>query len=175
VTFGPGLAAIEVLVFREGFLSAVGHDLRLRATAFEIAVDPERRAVAVRVDAASLRVASAMRDGRALPDALSPSDVREIEDAAAARVLRASRFPLVRFDASGLSPCDGGYEVRGVLALAGTTRPLVALARREGDRLVAEVAIQQPHFGIAPYRAMLGALRVKAEVLVRVSVPAAGF
>ncbi len=36
----------------------------------------------------------------------------------------------------------------------------------------AEVRLQQPDFGIRPYRAMLGTLRVQPDVLIRMSVPA---
>ena len=38
-------------------------------------------------------------------------------------------------------------------------------------RLVAEVRLHQPDFGITPYRALLGALRVRADVLVSLSIP----
>jgi hypothetical protein len=48
----------------------------------------------------------------------------------------------------------------------------VLAVRREGERLATSVRLHQPDFGIAPYRAMLGALRVKADVVVRASVPA---
>ena len=174
-TFGPDRASIEVFVFREGLLSAVGHDLVLRATSFEIAVDRDRSAVSARIDAASLRVASAMRDGRPLPaGALSAHDVREIESTVATAVLRARRFPEIRFDSTAVSARGDRHELRGSLALAGRSRDVALAARREGDRLVAEVRLHQPDFGIAPYRAMLGALRVKADVVVRASVPADG-
>jgi polyisoprenoid-binding protein YceI len=174
-TFAPDRASIEVLVFREGLLSAVGHDLLLRATSFEIAVDGEPPAVSARIDAASLRVAGAMRDGRALrAGALSASDVRDIEATIAGTVLRARRFPEIRFRSTSVSSRDGGREVRGTLALAGREREVALVARREGERLVAEVRLHQPAFGIAPYRAMLGALRVKADVLVRAAIPAEG-
>jgi len=36
---------------------------------------------------------------------------------------------------------------------------------------VAEVPIHQPDFGIKPYSAMLGALKVKPDLVVRCSVP----
>lgn len=174
-TFGPDRASIEVLVFREGLLSAVGHDLVLRATSFEIAVEADRPAASARIDAASLRVASAMRDGRPLPaGALSASDVREIEATIAGTVLRVRRFPEIRFQSTAVSRRDDGLEVRGTLALAGRDREVALVARREGDRLVAEVRLHQPDFDIAPHRAMLGALRVKADVVVRAAVPAEG-
>jgi polyisoprenoid-binding protein YceI len=173
-TFGPDRASIEVLVFREGLLSAAGHDLLLRAAAFEIAVERGVPSVTVRVDPASLRVVAALRDGRPLPGALSPHDAGEIEATIASTVLRVRRFPELRFASSDVSLEGDGHRIRGTLTLAGVTRDLVVQARRESDRLVAEVPLQQPDFGIRPYTAMLGALRVKPGVVVRASLPAAG-
>jgi polyisoprenoid-binding protein YceI len=162
-----------VLVFRDGLLSAVGHDLLLRATAFEVALDPDTPAVSARIDARSLRVVTAMRDGRVLRDALRPAEISDIEQAIATEVLRTARFPEIRFVSTEVHPTDGGYDVQGSLSLAGTTRPLVLGIRREQGRFVTEVTLHQPDFGVKPYRAMLGALRVKPDVVVRASVPLA--
>jgi hypothetical protein len=171
VVFGPDAATCEVLTFREGVLSAVAHDLLLRVTVFEIAIDAAAPAVSARFDPASLRVESAMRDGRPVPGALSPRDAREIEANIAAKVLRPARFPEISFASTEVWRRDDGYGVRGALTLAGVTRPLELAARRAGGRLLGEVALSQPAFGIRPYTAMLGALRVRPDVLVRVSVP----
>ena len=173
-TFGPDVATCEVLTFREGALSALAHDLLLRVTAFELSIDPAAPAVSARFDAASLRVVSAMRDGRPLPDALRPRDLREIEATIASTVLRAPRFAEIRFTSTDVSRREDGYDVLGTLTLAGAARPVAVAVRRDGERLVAEVALHQPTFGIRPYSAMLGALRVKPDVLVRVAVPAGG-
>ncbi len=173
--FGPDAATCEVLTFREGALSAMAHDLLLRVTAFELSIDPAApAAVSARFDARSLRVVSAMRHGRALPGALRPRDEREIEATIASTVLRAARFPEIRFASTDVSRRGDGYDVRGTLTLAGVTRPIGLAVRREAERLVGEVTIHQPAFGIRPYSAMLGTLKVKADVLVRVSVPAEG-
>ena len=172
-TFGPETARCEVLVFREGVLSAVGHDLLLRATAFGIAVEtgaPRCR----RLDAGSLRVVTAMRNGRALPGGLSP--------ATSAKSRRQSSRPSCpraasRRSASSRAPSperDDRYAVSGALTIAGTTRPIAFAVQREAGALTAEVEVQQPAFGIRPFRAMLGALRVKPEVRVRASIPAEG-
>jgi hypothetical protein len=171
VVYGPAEASCEVLVFREGLLAAVGHDLLLRATALEVKVDRDAPALAARVDARSLRVVGAMRDGHPLPGALRAGDVRDIERAIVADVLQAARFPDIRFASTEVRPADGGYEVHGTIALAGTTRPLSLQVRRAEGRLATEVTLRQPEFGIRPYRAMLGALRVSPEVVVRASVP----
>lgn len=174
LTFGPDRATCEVLTFREGLLSAVAHDLLLRATTFHLAVDPDAPAVQAEIDAGSLRVVTAMRDGRPLPGALRPADVKEIEATIAGEVLRASRFPLIRFASASASRTEAGYDVRGPLTLAGTTRDVAFTARRDAGRLALEVRIHQPEFGIRPYRAMLGALRVKPDVLVRAAIPLEG-
>jgi polyisoprenoid-binding protein YceI len=172
-TYGPETARCEVVVLREGVLSAVGHDLLLRVGAFELAVDGEAR-VSARLDAASLRVVTALRDGRELPGALSPADVREIEASIASSVLSARRFPEIRFESSSVARQGDGYAVSGALTLAGATRPISFTVRRGAGRLVAEVPVDQPAFGIRPFRAMLGALRVRREVRVRASIPADG-
>lgn len=168
---GPGAATCEVLTFRAGALSAVGHDLLLRVTAFELAIDAAGVAVSARLDPASLRVEGALRGGRLAPGALSPADVREIEASIASTVLRPARFPEIRFASTEVRRRPDGFAVRGALTLAGVTRPLELAARRAAGRLVAEVTLSQPDFGIRPFSAMLGALRVRPDVLVRVSVP----
>jgi polyisoprenoid-binding protein YceI len=174
LTFGPDEATCEVLTFREGVLSPIAHDLLLRATAFHIAVDPVAPAVSAEIDAGSLRVVTAMRDGRPLPGALRPADAKEIEATIAREVLRASRFSVVRFASAGASQTEAGYDVRGQLTLAGTTRDVSLLVRRDAGRLGTEVRLHQPDYGIRPYRAMLGALRVKPDVVVRVAIPSEG-
>jgi polyisoprenoid-binding protein YceI len=171
-TLGPDRATVEIVVLREGLLAAVGHDLLLRATALDLEVDPERPAVRARVAAGSLRVVSALRDGRPLPGALKPRDVAEIEATIAGTVLRARRFPEIRFGSSSVVRTEDGFSVAGVLALAGVEGPVTVPVRREGESLVATLAIHQPDFGIRPYQAMLGALKVRPDVRVRVAIPA---
>lgn len=170
--FGPANAGCEVLVFREGLLSAVAHDLLLRVTELEIVVDPGAPSVTARLDAGSLRVVTAMREGRALPEALRPQDVREIEATISHEILRAPRFPEILFVSRQVRPRDRGYEVQGTLTLAGATLPLVLAVRREHGRLETETTLHQADFGIRPYRAMLGAIRVKPDVVVRAFTPA---
>lgn len=170
-TYGPGAAHCEVLVFREGLLSAVGHDLLLRVERLELRVEPGPK-VEASLDPASLRVVTALRDGRALPGALSAGDVRKIEEAIAREVLEARRFPAIRFVSTAVTPRGAEVHVDGRLELHGVTRPLALVARREGERLLAEVRLRQPDFGIKPYAALLGAIKVKPEVVVRLSLPA---
>jgi polyisoprenoid-binding protein YceI len=172
-TFGPDEATCEVLTFREGLLSSVAHDLVLRVTSFEISVDEPPRSVEAKLASGSLRVVTALRDGKPLPDALSAADAEKIESTVAQEVLRAQRFPLIRFTSATVVPHDGGYQIAGLLTLVGATRELSFSVRRDGARWRAEVPIHQPDFGIRPYSGLLGTIRVKPRVVVQVSVPAA--
>jgi polyisoprenoid-binding protein YceI len=101
--------------------------------------------------------------------------VREIEATIAGTVLQAGSFPEIRFASTAVSRREGGYDLLGSLSLRGVTRPLALPVAHEGDRLVAVATVHQPDFGIRPYRAMMGTLRVKADVVVRVSVPGDAF
>jgi hypothetical protein len=57
------------------------------------------------------------------------------------------------------------------LTLNNITRPVSTLARRVDGHYRAELRIHQPAFGIKPYSAMLGTLKIKPDVVVRILVP----
>jgi polyisoprenoid-binding protein YceI len=146
-------------------LAAVGHDLKLRTERFEIEADAT--SVRARFDPSSLRVLAAMRRGREDASAIPESDRRDIERSCARDVLEAQRFPEITFSSSEVRP----GSVRGTLSLHG--RELsgeFALKRVEG-RAVAEVELDVRRFGIRPFTAMLGALRVSPLVRVVVTTP----
>jgi YceI-like domain len=163
--FGPDTATCEVFTFREGVLAAVGHDLKLRAERFEIEADGH--SVHARFDAASLRVVAAMRGGREDPESLSERDRREIERSCAGEVLEAHRFPEITFTSNEMRH----DAVQGTLVLHGRELAGHAAIRRDGDRAIVEVEIDVRRFGIRPYTAMLGALRVSPMVRVVVTTP----
>lgn len=160
----------EIEVFREGVLSSVGHDLVLTATRAKLTVDfsPSRQPshVSLWIGADSLRVKVARRDGRDMPGALSASDLRKVETSVSREILRASKHPDVRFDAGHVESAGGAWRVHGTLALRGVSRPIHTEVRERGADLEARVALLQTDFGITPYRAMLGALRVCDELIV---------
>jgi len=159
-----------VLTFREGILSAVGHDLRLRVARFSIEVS-DAGEIDARFDAASLEVVCAIVADADAPNALSPKDRREIESNAR-DVLEARRHPEIRFKSTSVARKPDSARIEGRLTLRGVERPLTARATLIGERFEAEMRLHQPDFGIAPFRAMFGALRLRPDVVVRVNVPA---
>ena len=158
----------RLYTFREGALSALGHDLALRATRWSVDVRREARTVTARVTAASVEVLCARRDGADDTHALSSGDRAKIERTARVEVLRADRFPEVVFEGQWVGDDPGVVE--GSLTLCGVTRPLAVRVARVAGRVVCTATVHQPTWGIAPYHAMLGALRVKPEVQVEWSL-----
>lgn len=170
--FDATTADCRVFTFKEGLLSAVAHDLEIAVTAFTITIDETAWRLDARFDATSLRVVGAVRSGVVDPNALSESDKRTIEGNIVRDVLAAGRHPEIRFASEGATARGDELAIAGTLALHGRTQPVEATARREAASWKSELRLHQPDFGIRPYSAMLGTLRVQADVLVRVTVRA---
>ena len=143
------MAEAFVFTFKDGLLSPLAHDLKLRVTKLEIA---DKRAT---FDASSLRVESA---GGPLPKHF----YGEIEKNIREDVLRSAKFPTITFEASQV----GDSEIVGKLTLCGVTKEI--RLKRQGN--VVEYELHQPDFGIKPYTAMLGTLKVKPTVRVQVTL-----
>ena len=158
--FDARSASCQVFTFREGLLAAVGHDLRLAVTDFSVELDDDD-AIRARFAAGSLRV-----DGK-----VSDVDRRTIERQAANDVLAARKFPEVTFASTRVVRDGASAHIEGELTLHGVTRALQLSAHDDGERWTAEVRLDQRRFGIRPFSAMLGTLRVRAEVVVRISLP----
>jgi polyisoprenoid-binding protein YceI len=171
VSFDASMAECLVFTYKAGLLSGVAHDLKLRVERFEIAIDDQ--GIHARFDASSLRVVSAQVSGKDDPRTLSERDRREIEATIVREVLDARRHPAIDFRSSAVAATVAPAEMQidGTLSIRGRERPFSLLARRQGDRAVVEAVIHQPDFGIRPYTAMLGALRIKPDVAVRVTTP----
>lgn len=162
-----------VFTFKEGLLSKIAHDLKIQVTRFTVTIDDASQAIEAELDARSLRVLSAVKDGRDDAHALSEGDRTKIAGQIVTDVLHASEYPVVRFASTAVTPrADGGYDITGDLTLHGATRPVSTRTRLEDGRQVAEIVIHQPDYGIKPFKAMMGTLRVQADVRVRCSIPA---
>jgi polyisoprenoid-binding protein YceI len=160
-----------VFTFKEGLLSAVAHDLKIRVTRFAIEVDEAARRVEGRFDAGSLRVACAMQDGVESKGTLSADQKRDIETNIVNDVLEAKKHPEAHFVSSAVEEDDGGFRVQGQLSLHGKRKSVTVVVRKDRNRYVASARVHQPDFGIRPYTAFLGTLKVKPDVEIQILVP----
>jgi polyisoprenoid-binding protein YceI len=163
-------ARCRVYTFKEGLLSAVAHDLEIDVKRFFVEWSDDASRLTAEMDASSLHVLHAVHDGRPAPSALSDRDRRKIEQTILEDVLHASRHPAIRFEAS-LTWAGGRPRLDGTLTLAGRSRSLPVSVSEDGRELVARATLHQPDFGITPYSAMLGTLKIKPDVKVEVRIP----
>ncbi|MFT3707515.1 MAG: YceI family protein [Archangium sp.] len=157
-------AEVLVFTFKEGVLAAMAHDLKLKVT--KLTVDVDGTKVRAELDASSLRVVSPMKDGAENPGALPKMLYGEIEKNAAGDVLDAKRHPTIVFETTAVTDS----QIVGRLTLKGQSRELTG--KRNGA--TAEFKFDQRDFGIKPFTAMLGTLKVKPEVTVRISLSREG-
>ena len=169
-TLDASSAEILVFTFKEGFLSAIAHDLKIRVGKLAVDVDGTT-SVRARIDAASLRVVTAMHEGAPREGALSEGDKEKIQGNIVDDVLAVKKHPEIVFASTKITPSGEGYQIAGDLTLHGHTKPIAFEAKPEGGRLVAEITLHQPDFGIKPYSAMLGTLKIKPDLVVRCSLP----
>jgi len=170
--FDGSTAQCLVYSFKDGLLSKIAHDLKHRATRFSIQVDDQFSAVQASIDAASLQVECVMKEGVETANGISDSDKRKIEAQIVDDVLEAKQHPTIDFRSTSIQPVPEGYRIEGVVRMHGTERPIVSIARRENGHYSADLTLHQPDFGIKPFSAMLGTLKIKPDVVVRLIVPA---
>ena len=166
-SFDPSTAECLVFTRKAGVLAAVAHDLKLRVQRFEIVIDDG--GIRARFDATSLRVVCAQVGGKDDPRALSQRDRAEIDATIARDVLDAAKHPEIEFRSGPVAAA--GPAIEGMLSIHGRERALTLKPRRESDRAIVETMLHQPDFGIRPYSAMLGALRIQPDVRVRIATP----
>lgn len=159
-------ARAEVLTFKEGLLSPIAHDLRIRVQRFEIVV--ENGSIEAEFDLSSLIVVCARKDGTDEPGTLSDADKAKIQKTIQLDVLHTDRHPWANFEAD-FDDLQGGL-LEGQLELHGETRQVQATLGEEGDHLRVEVNVNQPDFGIKPYSAMMGTLKVRPDVIIAVDL-----
>jgi polyisoprenoid-binding protein YceI len=159
-----------IFTYKEGLLSAIAHDLKLKVSQLQLNIGEDHQIEAT-FTASSLRVINAMQSGVESPGVLSDSDKKKIEHSITDEVLHSARFTEIKFVSTSVKPAGDGYQIEGQLSLHGQTRRISLITKREGDRHIAEFRLHQPDFGIKPYSAMLGALKIKPDITLRISVP----
>jgi polyisoprenoid-binding protein YceI len=157
---GPSDGTLSVRTSRTGAVAKAGHDLRLEVTAWEatLEVGAETR-IELTADATSLRA----REGSGGMQALDEGDMANIETTIDDEVLK--REPIV-FRSTRAQTTPGALHVEGELTLLGTTRPIAFDVAVADGTLTAAAVVRQTDFGIKPYSALFGALKVADEVTV---------
>jgi YceI-like domain len=162
-------ASITLYTFKEGLLSKLAHDLRLSLTRFEIRARGTE--ISARFEPRSIRIDGVMKDGQLVRGEPSEGDQRKIQDNMLRDVLRASDYGEIKF-AGRTASREPPFAIDGELTLCGVTRPLRALLALRGERLEGELELVPSQWGIKPFRALGGTLKVQDRVKVAIQASA---
>jgi polyisoprenoid-binding protein YceI len=163
---GPDDGTLSVRTRRTGAAAKAGHDLLIHVTAWEatleVADDAADARVELNADAGSLRV----REGTGGMQSLGDDDKANIQQTIDDDVLKGQA---ITFRSTEVTGADGRLSVQGELTLAGKTRPLeFDLVVGDDGTLSAVAVVKQTEWGMKPYSALFGALKVVDEVEVAV-------
>lgn len=156
---GPDDGRLLLRTGRSGLGRRAGHDLTIEATRWSASVtareplEGSSAEVAVEVDGLEVREGT----GGALP--LSDGDRADITKNLR-KILDTGRYPQITF----VSTAVGDDAVEGDLTIMGRTKPVRIRAALDGDRVRGGVTVTQSRWGIKPYSAFFGALRLADDV-----------
>jgi polyisoprenoid-binding protein YceI len=151
---------------RTGMGRRAGHDLVIEVTRWqgEVTVDtanPENSAVTVEVDVESL----AVREGLGGLKPLTDNDRADIKNTLR-DILDSETHPKIRFHATSVAHTAESATVQGDLTIRGETKPVTVSADITDDRVRGSATVTQTQWGIKPYSAFLGALKLANEIAV---------
>jgi hypothetical protein len=156
-TFGPENATLTVRTKRQGAASKAGHDLLIEVTSWSATLD--ERTIALTADSSSLRVLEGTGGMMTLGDDDKDGIAQTIDD----EVLKGTP---IEFRSTSVEPGPG--RVSGELELAGERRPIeFELASADG-RITGTAVVKQTDWGMKPYSALFGTLKVADEVVVEI-------
>lgn len=163
---GPENATLAVHTGRAGAAAKAGHDLIIHVTGWEatlvIGDDPAQTSMELSADATSLRV----REGTGGIQALGDDDVANIDQTIDDEVLLGKDITF-RSTRATAEPGGGTIRAEGELTLAGNGRPIAfELAIGDDGSLGATAVVKQSAWGMKPYSALFGALKVADDVEV---------
>lgn len=170
-SFGPESGRLLVHTTCTGLGAKAGHDLTIEVTRWhgEAVIDPADPAacsVRVEADAASFEV----RKGTGGVKPLTAADRGEIERIIRERILDTARHPVITFRSATVEGAAADFRLEGPLTIAGVTRHATVRGSLTDGRARGSAVITQSRWGIRPYSAFFGALKLGDDVEVTFDV-----
>lgn len=172
---GPQHGKLILRTSRQGLAAQAGHDLTIEITHWsgEVVLTDDLSTTTVKVTAetGSFRIV----EGTGGLKPLSEKDKRDIAHTAR-KLLDTDRHPEVVFTSTAAVPDDaGGGTVDGILTVLGKDRPFrLDVARLAEGRYRCTGGVVQSEYGIKPYTAFFGALKLADRVEVETEVDLSG-
>jgi polyisoprenoid-binding protein YceI len=162
---GPADGRLLIKTGRTGLGRRAGHDLTIEVAGWEAIAtvdpaDPGASSVTVTVDVDSLVI----REGGGGVKPLSDGDRAEIKRVIQREILQTSRHPAITFQSTQVTGTPESFEIEGELTIRDLTRPVTVHGSVAGDEVRGGATVIQSRFGIKPYSAFFGALKLADEV-----------
>ena len=159
--FGPQNGSMVVRVYREGMAKKAGHDLIIdvknwKATA-TIAENPADSTFTGTADVGSFTV----REGVGGVKPLSEGDKADIKKNITQKILTS---PEISFTSNSVHQNGDAADVTGEMSIMGRTNPVTVKLVKDGNKVKGNLSVVQSKWGIKPFQAMMGALKVKDQV-----------
>lgn len=163
---GPDTARLTVHTRKTGAASKAGHNLLIEvgewSAVLTLAAEPGETTLELSANPASLRVL----EGSGGVQSLGEDDKAGIGQTIREEVLKGSP---IEFRSSSVARRDGGLHVDGELELFGKRRPAsFELTLDAAGKLSGEAVVRHSDFGVKPYSALFGTLKVADEVRIAV-------
>ncbi|MDP9229012.1 MAG: YceI family protein [Actinomycetota bacterium] len=158
---------------RQGAAAKAGHNLVISVTSWEgtldVGEDADQSSLELDADARSLRV----QEGHGGAQALADDDKADIQQTIDDEVLKGDA---IEFRSTSVEPSDDGGRLRvgGDLKMAGNSHPVeFDLSVSPKGKIEGGPTIKQTDWGIKPYSALFGALKVtdEVEIVIEASLP----
>ena len=157
---GPDNASLHVETGRNGAAAKAGHDLTIDVHSWEATLEVgEGSGLQLSADPTSLKV----REGKGGMQALKDDEKEDIHKTIDKDVLKQKS---IAFQSTSVEQAGEGLKVSGDLEMGGKTNPVTFDLSESGDTLTGSAAVKQSDWGIKPYAALFGALKVNDEVKV---------
>jgi YceI-like protein len=162
-TLGPDDAALTVHTRKAGAAAVAGHNLLIEVGSWKATLTlGDEPALELTVDSRSFKVL----EGSGGIQALGDDDKANITQTIDAEVLKGGA---IEFRSTGIEQEHGRLRIEGDLNLLGTHRPMTFdLTVSDDGRLEGEAKIKQTDWGIKPYSALFGTLKVGDELKVAI-------
>ena len=162
---GPENGTLRIRTGRRGGAAKAGHDLLFEVTAWNATIDaggqPVETRLSLSADARSLRVLEGTGGMMTLDDGDKDNIRQTIDD----EVLKGTAIEFRSTDVQTVS--GGGLQINGELELSGKRAPVSFTLQSDGQgRVTGAATVTQSNWGMKPYSALFGALKVADEVQV---------
>lgn len=128
--------------------------------------NPAASSASLAIDARSIQIVEAVGGMKSLSD----KDRRDIAKNIDEKVLETGRHPQLTFESTSVSGSEPNFNVAGNMTIRGTTRPVNVALNVNGSQVTARTSISQKDFGIKPFSAMMGAIKLRDDVEFELTV-----